>query len=295
MNGAALKVIQRTLNLSFFPTAVQGRVFGSKGLWTLEPSTTAESLKVDSEPPRIWIRKSQQKIKLVVDENVTELSMEMYEVHRAHFIFDLVAVSRVGMNAHLSKHTIINLNHNGVPLRVFKTIMEKNVEREMKPLTQFEGQHATPLLWHAVNNAAKVSTARMQDYVTRAQRVLGLAGRWESDNDMDAVDTDEAVPFLLSSAPARYYPGGRPISKAERVLRLLQAGFTLDEEYLFSELLSVQDNVLSAMLDKLRLPMSGSAEGFMIPGMYPVIHDCIRELIQSYADPSGKLRQAAGV
>ncbi|VDC03249.1 unnamed protein product, partial [Peniophora sp. CBMAI 1063] len=56
-NGTALSAIARRIHLANRPGAVQGRIVGSKGLWLLHP--TDRSL---DEPPRIWIRRSQQKI-----------------------------------------------------------------------------------------------------------------------------------------------------------------------------------------------------------------------------------------
>lgn len=142
MNASALKTIQNTLNLSSMPIAVQGRIFGSKGLWTLSPEPEEQSLAADAPVPQIWIRKSQQKIHLTVDHDDRELQ----GVHLAHFIFDLVAISRVSTNVHLSKHTIVNLNHNGVPVEVLGDLLDTAVQREMAPLCQIEGSYVMPKL-----------------------------------------------------------------------------------------------------------------------------------------------------
>ena len=54
MNGVALKTIKDTLGLNQVPCAVQGRIFGSKGVWMLHPDHT----DFDSgDCPRIWIRR----------------------------------------------------------------------------------------------------------------------------------------------------------------------------------------------------------------------------------------------
>ena len=153
INAPALKIIQHALNLSSMPIAVQGRIFGSKGLWTLAPDPEHQLLAGETPQPQIWIRKSQQKIRLTVDHD----SRELDTIHKAHFIFDLVAVSRVTAGAHLSRHTVVNLHHNGVPVHVFETLLKDGVQREMEPLSQTEGQYAMQRLYNAIDNAVHVS------------------------------------------------------------------------------------------------------------------------------------------
>ncbi|TFY58923.1 hypothetical protein EVG20_g7977, partial [Dentipellis fragilis] len=75
MNGAALIHIAQHLQLPTRPTAVQGRIAGAKGVWLLHPTD-----RLSTEPPRIWIRDSQNKIKLPA----------LDALDRAHLIFDLV-------------------------------------------------------------------------------------------------------------------------------------------------------------------------------------------------------------
>ncbi|GLB43650.1 putative RNA-dependent RNA polymerase [Lyophyllum shimeji] len=95
INAAALKIIAALLGLSHLPSAVQGRLEGSKGLWLLHPT--------DKSPePRIWIRTSQKKI------------IYRYPLSRAHRIFDLLSVSRFSPPIKLSKQSIMNLSENGV-------------------------------------------------------------------------------------------------------------------------------------------------------------------------------------
>ena len=92
MNWAALAAIARLFQYTHFPTAVQGRIAGSKGLWILHPH--------DRSPdaiPMIWIRPSQTKIK---HERLAP----------AHLIFELVAPPRVSAPSRLSRHTLMVLS-----------------------------------------------------------------------------------------------------------------------------------------------------------------------------------------
>ncbi|EKM61658.1 uncharacterized protein PHACADRAFT_135496 [Phanerochaete carnosa HHB-10118-sp] len=272
MNGAALKVIKDTLGLDALPCAVQGRVFGSKGVWVLHPE---HADVYGDELPRIWIRRSQQKVQLAMDMDPGELEA----LHPVHFIFDLVAVPRVSTSPHLNRHTIANLHHNGVPVSAFAELMRTDVDKMIVPLMQIKGPFAMPLLWRNVDNNEGVTRQRILQLALGAQRVLGLASRNEVPEDDEDVedDTDEVTssdavnPLVLSGS--RYLPGGKPISVAERFMRLIGAGFTPEEEYTHDEYQKVRDRVLKAFFDNLRLPLRASAEAFIVP------------------DPTGKLRE----
>lgn len=265
MNGAALKIIKDTLGLDVLPCAVQGRIFGSKGIWILHP----DHQRMHGDLPRIWIRESQQKIRLALEMDPGELET----VHLAHFIFDLVAVPRLGTNPHLNRHTIVNLRHNGVPVSAFAELMKAGVEAAIEPLLQFEGLYAMPMLWYNVNKAESVFRQRLLQYAAGAQRVLGLASRNDvnglKDDDEDD-PADEATQFATAHSvvlpPSKYFPGGKPVSVAERFLRLIGAGFGPEEEFTYEEHRKLRDRLVKAMFEKLRLPLCASAEAFMIPG-----------------------------
>ena len=132
MNNAALSAIARQMGLEERPTAVQGRFGGAKGLWVLHPR--------DQSPiPKIWIRESQVKINL-----------DLNNLHPAHSIFDLLAPPRVTLPSRLSRLTILNLTHNGVLKETFVELMKETIEAEVKPLLQWTGLKAMALLWKAI-------------------------------------------------------------------------------------------------------------------------------------------------
>jgi RNA-dependent RNA polymerase len=256
MNATALKCIAKEMNMEAPPTAVQGRIFGSKGMWALR-------LHDEDTVPKIWIRKSQQKIQLTVDAVCSQERMSLYEADRAQFIFDLISPSRVTMPSHLSKHTIINLHHNGVPADAFKRLMQESITRELEPLMPTDGPHAMQLLCAAIDKAANVSLQRAQQYATGTHRAFGIGRRWEDESNTDDDDVaEEPAAFSLC------YPGGRPVSSGESATQALRAGFNLEEEFVFNEVKTVQTNVVNSVFDKLRLLLPCSGEAPMVSGMH---------------------------
>ena len=77
INRAALVTIARNMGYAEPPTAVQGRIFGSKGLWILHPH---DHHVIKGHPPMIWIRSSQQKVQLSIFDAHTETFDEIRRV-----------------------------------------------------------------------------------------------------------------------------------------------------------------------------------------------------------------------
>lgn len=176
INRTALRLIRQKFLYESMPTAVQGRISGAKGLWTLHPSDT-------SPEPRIWIRKSQVKI------NVPYLD-------RAHKIFDLLTVSHPNRSIALSSQSIINLSFNGISDNTLISLMEKGLEDEINPLLDWTSPNATVKLGEYINRVGNVSGTRAQRMAAGQSRALGLEDRdWGnddvSDHDSDAEDEDE--------------------------------------------------------------------------------------------------------
>ncbi|KAI0249507.1 RNA dependent RNA polymerase-domain-containing protein [Lactifluus subvellereus] len=172
INGAALTLIARRLCLPSRPTAVQGRVAGSKGLWVLHPEDRSPT-----EPPRIWIRDSQRKIKL---DTLREDS--------AHVIFDLIDQS--------GRIT------NGVDTHVFEGLLTEGLSNAFTSLTQWDGDGAMPLLWSAVDNLGNVTRTRLQNVTRGLARAIDDPG--DEDSDLDS--TDKSLhQTVLELAMDRYF------------------------------------------------------------------------------------------
>lgn len=244
------------MGLSEPPTAVQGRIFGSKGIWVLHPH---DQHIAKAHSPKIWIRPSQQKIQLVRSHNEKELA----KVHRSHFIFDLVQPSRTTVSTRLNRLALLNLSHNGVPTEVFARLMEDGLNREIAPLTQWQGPNAMNLLWHAVNKSTGASSQRLQQFISGAQRALGLSRKQDADEDADEDDAGS----LTDSLSARCNASGKPLSIGDLVLSLIGAGFhPMKEQFLFGELKQLIDMIINGQIKKNHIPVPCSADAFIVPG-----------------------------
>ncbi len=169
MNNAALSAIARYMGLEERPTAVQGHFGGAKGLWVLHP-------RDQTSTPKIWICLSQVKINL----NFSNL-------HPAHSIFDLLAPPRVTLTSRLSRLTILNLAHNGVPTEAYVELMRETIEGEVKPLVQWTGPKAMALLWKVVEKVGGVAMKPALQRPIGTSRALGLVSR----SFQDYVEGDE--------------------------------------------------------------------------------------------------------
>lgn len=249
INSAALKLISKNLGYTDRPTAVQGRICGSKGLWLLHPEP-------GSDEPKIWIRRSQQKVKFG-DHAFPGLNL-------AHYIFDIVAPSSIKTPTRLSKHTIINLAHNGVPAFVFANLMRSGLESELTPLMQWDGPHANKLLWNAVDKVTKTMFGMMQESASGFQRALGLSTWRDFGNDT----SDEAGYRDADKSPSsRYLPGGKPIMRGELCLKMLQAGFSpRTEMFLHDELRKIIRAKLDKDIKSYHIPIANSVEAFIAAG-----------------------------
>ena len=269
MNGAALMKIGSWMGFGAPPTAVQGRILGSKGVWLLHPTDRAP----DAEP-KIWIRPSQTKIHLVDPATFGPRALE--RLHRAHRVFDLVNPSRSTVPARLSRLTIVNLRHNGVPTGVLVDLMERGLREEVAALTQWRGAGAMPLLWNAVNKASAVSFQRLRRSAAGIQRALGLTRR-RNEDDSDDDDGLESVPGAAPVDPdapeeERTVSQGDgvdvpPAAMAEAIIERIQAGFTpLKDFYLYEDLKSLLKQVMKSYIKEYHIIVPESAEAFIVPG-----------------------------
>jgi hypothetical protein len=252
INGAALRLIFQRLKSSSRPTAIQGRVAGAKGLWVLHPTD-----KEPDAPPRIWIRLSQNKIQLPL----------FITLDRAHRIFDLVGPSRVSMPYYLSRQSIINLSHNGVPNKVFVDLMADRLKEDVRQLTDWTRPNAMFFTWDAISKAGSVAGTRLQRCANGTSRALGLSGRdYHRTVETDSGNVLEELESPISMGRNRF--SGAPVSLYEYALELIQAGFhPLDCQLLYDKLKYILRNVVDTAVKKYRSPILQSAEAFIISGI----------------------------
>ncbi|PBK76213.1 hypothetical protein ARMSODRAFT_217849 [Armillaria solidipes] len=256
INESALRSLTTLLGLSVMPTAVQGRIAGSKGLWIRHPSDFDDEHK-------IWIRPSQKKIN--------------YEwLDYSHRILDIVSTGYPSTSSTLSAQSILNLSFNGVPEAVLVELLKEGLARTVDPLIEKKGRFSDASLWTAVNQAGGVSSARIQRLAGGLARVLGYTRReWrdpavydDKRDDGKKVPDDDAENQALSICTGRKDYSGAPVSVYEAALDLIQAGFTPSKSHFLREKMRyVIDTSIKSAIEgfHVSLPEGKSAEAFVIP------------------------------
>jgi hypothetical protein len=269
INRAAGIMIRRKLHLACRPTAVQARLKGAKGLFIIYPGDT------DPEP-KIWIRKSQDKIRY------------LKPLDRAHRILDLVTVSTHSAPITLSRQSILNLAHNGIPESTLIDLLIKGLMDEVKPLMDWNSPQAMISLWHAINRMGGVTGSRTQRQVAGRSRAIGLQRREWGHVDVGMGDDDISSPNPADELVTQAYSGrnedsGResclsfygfpyilflvPLSMHECAVELVQAGFNPNEfKFLRDKIRYIVNQTITTTIDKYQIPPPLSTKAFVVPG-----------------------------
>ncbi|CAL1694877.1 unnamed protein product [Somion occarium] len=268
MNASALVCIAKNLGYSQIPCAVQGRILGSKGLWTIHPTE-----RDPRDPPKIWIRPSQVKVRLTAQWDVKHLS----KLHPAHLIFDLVQPSRVSAPSRLSRYPIMNMSHNHVPTEIFSKLMEDSLNELVEPFTNWKGENAMVLLWYMIYKSGNMTTVRLQRHAAGLARVLGLSRQFldlPSDQDLLIEDLEDPEEETEKETPEGDLSLAPPDSLYESALELLQAGFTpSDCGFLLDKIRQILKQVLKSFLKEFRIVVPESAEALIIPDPHGVLKE----------------------
>ena len=251
INGAALTAIWNSaiVKLPHRPVAVQGRFAGTKGMWELHPDDQSPTA-----PPRLWYRPSQKKIDLPSP------------LDSAHLIFDLLAPSRVSMPSHLSMQTINCLSHNGVPDIAFNTLLEKELDGIIQPLTDWEGPGSMLAVAKAIERAGHITGARLQRFAGGSTKALGLSRDFHRDENDGDRDDDGGISDLQVSSGRESFSEA-PRSVFESAYELIIAGFhPLKLRLLYDKMKNIVKYVVDNFVQNLRIPVSESIEAFIVPG-----------------------------
>ncbi|KAG6380657.1 RNA dependent RNA polymerase-domain-containing protein [Boletus reticuloceps] len=263
INGAALTQIMRLMKYSSRPTAIQGRIGGSKGMWLLHHDPLEQ---IPDGPAKIWIRSSQTKIQLGPTS----------ELGRAQRIFDLLAPSRVTTPSRLSSQTLVNLASNGISHQILKELMARGLQEEIQSFIDWNKPQSMVLVWKAVERAGSVVVSRLRRLLSRQARALGLGQLRSLENQsQEEVEEDGELNHLQPLTDIGHKKSsGHPITLHETVLELLQSGFhPLKLELLFKKLENVITLVLDEYVEKFHIPIMESCEAYIVPDPYGVLEE----------------------
>ncbi|KAF8131526.1 RNA dependent RNA polymerase-domain-containing protein [Boletus edulis] len=263
INGAALTQIMRLMKYSSRPTAVQGRIGGSKGMWLLHHDPLEQ---IPDGPVKIWIRSSQTKIQLGPTS----------ELGRAQRIFDLLAPSRVTTPSRLSSQTLVNLASNGISHQILKELMAKGLQEEIQSFIDWNKPQSMILVWKAVERAGSVVVSRLRRLLAGQARALGLGQLHPPENQsQEEEEEDGELNYLQPLTDIGHKKSsGQPITLHETVLELLQSGFhPLKLDLLFKKLEAVITLVLDDYVKKFHIPIMESCEAYIVPDPYGVLEE----------------------
>ncbi|KAI5825047.1 hypothetical protein K523DRAFT_251903 [Schizophyllum commune Tattone D] len=267
INRTALTLIARRFTLPHgMPTAVQGRVAGAKGMFMLHP--------YDRHPePRVWIRDSQNKIKLP-------------KLERWHRILDLLKFAQppTPTGFDLSEQAVLNLSHNGVPSKAFATLAEEGLRERTAPLLDWTKPAAA--MWKAVSDLGNVTGVRRVRGSQVMHRLVSGYRQTGADEDLPTEDEDQMEAALTGRDPY----SEQPRAFHERIIELLQAGFKPQEcEYLRKLMAWVLKMVCESAVEEYRVPVPDSRglNAFVVPDPLGVLKEdeIFYKASESFMDP----------
>lgn len=248
INKAALLRLKKKFDWDDWPTAIQCRINGNKGLLYHDPSD-------DCHEPCVWIRPSQTKIRYPA---LSDPALRVIDVLRS---------SHARVSCQLSTEVIINLWHNGVPASAFEILLQRGLEDNVvTPLMTWDGQDAMFELWYALCKRGGVMTARAARRETSMSRVKGYGDRQTEEFDDEDEDGIRQLSSERSTAWWNDEVSGCPSVLEETVMYLLDAGFTpkncsVLKDKLHKIIKSAIDNYVRSY--RIDVPMSVTA--FIVP------------------------------
>ncbi|KAF7300712.1 Dimethylaniline monooxygenase [Mycena chlorophos] len=207
--------LQHRFQLETMPCAVQVRQGGRKGMVLVVTSDAANT----TNDPRIAFRASQ--VKIVYNKEA--------QAQLANATVDLLRFSKPLHAGRLSAEVIINLEHNGVPLDVFKRLQEAHLMFTIEDMMAWSGApngdsfENMQVLYRAVERSEGVYRSRRLREVAGEERIHGF----ELYNDGDDRE-EESFEGLAQEKSVAWWPdetSGQPSSLAETVMALLDSGF----------------------------------------------------------------------
>ncbi|KAH7338887.1 RNA dependent RNA polymerase-domain-containing protein [Rhizoctonia solani] len=240
INAAAMSQITSRMKWSSVPVSVQARFGGSKGLFILHPSDRSPD-----DPPRIYIRPSQIKVKLHPDPR---------QWCPSHRIVDVLIRNSMSTGVQVTDQVIMNLSHNMVQTSTLESLTRTYIDSAS--LIPYVKERQFPQLWDTIFTRSKVQEAVLKGLTPESiARAQGLGSIKE--NEQDLLDAK----FLHQPDPY----SGHPPSFETQALGLLLAGFDMKFTPLFNRIEILQKSILFGLDDKCHLHIPHSACAFIIP------------------------------
>ncbi|KAJ4478201.1 RNA dependent RNA polymerase-domain-containing protein [Lentinula aciculospora] len=247
INKAALQKLYHQFKWDVWPTAIQCRIAGAKGMLLLHPSD-------DSGEPRVFIRPSMAKIKY------PDQSLD-----RAQCIIDVLRTCHPRFRCKLSSETIINLADNRVPKSVFTDLLDQTLDLLITSLTTWDTVEDMAKLWLTLSHLGGVFPARSARRKSGLARVNGYSERDAQEND-DEDGLDEADDEPGSTAWWNDEVSGQPSSLEETVMRLIDGGFTpKDCPVMRDKLKRILISQISNHVTNFRIEVPMSFTAFILP------------------------------
>ncbi|KAG8796073.1 hypothetical protein FRC12_005343 [Ceratobasidium sp. 428] len=245
LNLAALRAIQEKMNWEVFPVHVQARIAGAKGLFMLHSEH-----RDAEEQPQIWIRSSQNKVKLQAKDVWSPF----------HYTLDVCSGPFLQQPSSITYEMILCLSAGGVPDQLLIDLLRKGIENIASEHEPSSHAHGSQILWDSIYNAHRVLQNRLRQVTSPEE---------QRSNGFVSYDEDgEIVPEEAAAARWDVWPdlnSGIPASAQEQVLGWLQSGFSPTDPWVMEKLVYLQSKLITAAINKYRITIPRSLRAHIIP------------------------------
>ncbi|KAH7103643.1 RNA dependent RNA polymerase-domain-containing protein [Auriculariales sp. MPI-PUGE-AT-0066] len=274
-NSALFYEISRVMGVNFGQCdAIQVRIGGIKGLLLRCGHDT-------NREPVIYVRDSQVKAKFE-----TLLCDDKTSIKNCLNVVELVRPAYARTCVRISSQAIHILSANGVPTKVFLSLLESMVNEMMKLLiTGWEDVHGRGMVIQVLDQRCGVTAAQRSKYLGAMRRAYGrgdlisiddseaqqVPGADDSDEVDDADDMDEKIapaPDWMKERAREY------VSSAAKAMMMLRSGFDpRSNMVLRKELGRVIEEEAKRISEKGQLYIERSADAMLVPDPYGVLEE----------------------
>lgn len=254
---AVAKDVAEHLGFESIPSAFQGRVAGSKGVWYVDPSAE-RSLPGEKATRWIEVRDSQKKINYADDKPLDP----------SQLVVDLLGPSRTFAPSTLSRQIIMVLHANGVPTSTFRDMQRAELRAIADEISNWDGPDDTVRMRLAtvVEKHCKVESMKAKRSTESAEhRAKGMGDSFGKGSDGgSAFGHDDRD--IFHGQDGRHVWNGMPLSKNERAYEMLLVGFHPKFcPYLADLFVEIAETAMRKIVKRFAIPVPRSAEAMVIP------------------------------